>query len=143
MATTEAAAVQHTILELDKKGLRDFGLVTGAILAALFGLFFPWLLERPIPAWPWVIAGVLAAWALVLPLSLRPVYRFWMRLSIVLSRITTPVIMGVVFFIVITPVGFMMRAFGRDVMARQFDAEAKSYRVPAKQRPKDHMERPF
>ena len=143
MATTEAAAVQHTILELDKKGLRDFGLVTGGILAALFGLFFPWVFERPIPTWPWIIAGVLAAWALVLPLSLRPVYRIWMRLSIVLSRITTPIVMGVVFFLVVTPVSLIMRAIGRDALARTLDPEATTYRVPMKQRAKEHMERPF
>ena len=143
MATTEAAAVQHTILELDKKGLRDFGLVTGGILAALFGLFFPWVFERPIPTWPWIIAGVLAAWALVLPLSLRPVYRIWMRLSIVLSRITTPIVMGVVFFLVVTPVALCMRVLGRDALARELDPAATTYRVQMKRRTKEHMERPF
>ncbi len=87
----------HTIPELDRKGLRDFGLVTGAIVAALFGLFFPWVLERSIPIWPWVIAGVLAVWALAAPLTLKPVYRQWMMLGLLLSKITTPIILGAVF----------------------------------------------
>jgi hypothetical protein len=39
----------HTIPALDRNGLRRFGITTGGIIAALFGLFFPWLLERPIP----------------------------------------------------------------------------------------------
>ncbi len=143
MATTERAVAQHVIPELDRKGLREFGLVTGGILAVLFGLFFPWVFARPIPYWPWVIAGVLAAWALAAPITLRPVYRAWMRLAIVLSRITTPIIMGLVYFLVITPVAFIMRLIGRDPMARCFDPNAKSYRIPIKKRPKEHMERPF
>jgi hypothetical protein len=135
--------MEHAIPELDRKGLREFGLVTGGILAALFGLFFPWVFGRPIPYWPWVIAGVLAAWALAAPITLRPVYRAWMRLALVLSRITTPIIMAVVYFVVITPVAFVMRIVGRDPMARRFDPSAKSYRIPIKKRSKEHMERPF
>ena len=40
---------EHTIPELDKKGLREFGLVTGGIVAGLFGLFFPWIFDRAFP----------------------------------------------------------------------------------------------
>ncbi len=69
------SSATHGIPELDRKGLREFGLVTGTIVAVLFGLFFPWLLERAFPLWPWVVFGVLGAWALVAPLSLRPLYR--------------------------------------------------------------------
>ena len=49
----------HIIPELDRKGLREFGFVTGGIVAVLFGLFFPWLLGRTIPVWPWVLCAVL------------------------------------------------------------------------------------
>ena len=143
MATTEKAVIQHVIPELDRKGLREFGLVTGGILAILFGLFFPWIFTRPLPIWPWVSAGVLAAWALAAPITLRPVYRAWMRLAILLSRITTPIIMAVVYFLVITPVAVIMRIVGRDPMARRFDPDAKSYRILIKKRSKEHMERPF
>jgi hypothetical protein len=66
-----------------------------------------------------------------------------MRLALVLSRITTPIIMAVVYFVVITPVAFIMRLIGRDPMARRFDPNAKSYRIPIKKRSKEHMERPF
>lgn len=133
----------HTIPELDRQGLRDFGLVTGAIVAALFGLFFPWLLENSIPIWPWVIAGVLAVWALTAPLTLKPVYRQWMRLGLLLSKITTPIILGVVFFLVIFPTGAIMRLIGYDPMARRLDDSVKSYRVKSQTKPKEHMEKPF
>jgi hypothetical protein len=38
-------AINHKIPELDRKGLREFGLMTGAVVVVIFGLFFPWLLE--------------------------------------------------------------------------------------------------
>ncbi len=133
----------HEIPELDRKGLRDFGLVTGGIIAALFGLFFPWLLEIQIPIWPWVVGGVLAIWALVAPTTLKPVYRGWMKLGLMLSRITTPLILGIVFFLVIMPMGLVMRIFGRDPMTRQFDDSAKTYRVVSHKAPAKNMERPF
>ncbi len=133
----------HEIVELDRKGLRDFGLVTGGIVALLFGLFFPWLLDNRIPLWPWVIAGVLSVWGLAAPMSLQPVYRLWMKLGLLLSRVTTPIILGIVFYLLIWPMGLAMRIFGRDPMARQLDSASKSYRVASHKAPKENMERPF
>ncbi len=133
---------EHEIKELDKKGLREFGLTTGGIVAGLFGLFFPWVLERPIPRWPWVIAGVLVIWGLAAPMSLRPVYRGWMKLGLLLSKVTTPIIMGVVFFLVVTPTGLLRRLSGKDSLARRFEGSA-SYRVPSHKAPIRNLEKPF
>ncbi len=133
----------HTIPELDRKGLREFGLVTGGIFAGLFGLFFPWLLEIGIPLWPWILGGVLALWALVAPASLRPVYYWWMRFALLLSRVTTPIILGVVFFLVILPVALVMKIVGRDPMARRFNERAASYRVSSHRAPRENMEKPY
>ena len=129
--------------ELDRKGLREFGLVTGAIVAGLLGLFFPWLLDVDYPMWPWWIAGLLAIWALVAPESLRTVYRLWMRFGLLLSRITTPIVIGLIFFLMVTPMAFIMRVTGRDPMERRFDDRVKSYRTVSKKAPKSNMEKPF
>lgn len=134
--------MDHEIKTPDRKGLREFGLVTGGIVAVLFGLFFPWLLGRPTPAWPWVIAGVLGAWGLVAPQSLGAVYRGWMKFGLLMSKVTTPVIMGIVFFLVITPIGFVRRLSGKDSLVRRFDNSA-SYRVPSAKPPAKNLERPF
>jgi hypothetical protein len=132
-----------TIPELDNKGLREFGLVTGGVITGLFGLFFPWLLEVGIPAWPFVLGGVLVAWGLLHPSSLRPVYTGWMKFGMLLSRITTPVVMGVVFFLVVLPVGLIMRLAGRDPMARKLEPDRDSYRTPSEKPATQSMERPF
>jgi len=137
------AALPHAIPELDAKGLRRFGITTGAIVAVLFGLFFPWLLENAIPRWPWILAGVLGLWGLVAPVSLRPVYRGWMRFGLIMSRITTPLILGLVFFLAVTPMALIRRLFGIDDMARKFDDAAESYRVKSAKAEKDNLERPF
>jgi hypothetical protein len=137
------ATTAHTLPELDRHGLRQFGIVTSGIIAVLFGLFFPWLFERPTPLWPWVFASALIPWALVAPASLRPVYRLWMRFGLLLSRLTTPVILGIAFFFMILPVALVMRLTGHDPLARRFDDKAESYRVPSHPPKRENMERPF
>lgn len=136
-------SAHDAIPDIDRKGLRSFGLTTGAIVAVLFGLFFPWLLEFKIPLWPWIILVVLGGWALIAPDSLKPVYRGWMRFGLMLSKITTPIIMGLVFFVLILPFGVVLKILGKDPMRRRFDATAGSYRIESDKPTKENLENPF
>ena len=133
----------HPFPLLDDRGLRRFGIVTGAMFAALFGLLFPWLLDRPIPTWPWVVLTVLALAGAFTPRLLRPLYNAWMRAALWMSRLTTPVILGVAFFLVITPFGLVMRAAGKDPMRRRWDRAANSYRVKSRRTTRENLERPY
>jgi hypothetical protein len=133
----------HGIPELDSRGLRRFGLTTGAMLVALFGLAAPWLLGRPYPAWPWWLAGALGLLALIAPGSLRLVYLLWMRAGMLLNRLTTPLILGAAFFAVITPAALVIRALRRDTLARKFDDRATTYRIRSRSATKQTMEKPF
>lgn len=137
------ANAQHEIPELGREGLRRFGLVTGGIVAGLFGLVLPWLLEHALPLWPWVVFGILTGWSFADPSTLRPVYRTWMQFGLLLSRITNPVVLGIVYFGVITPMALVMRVAGRDPMARRLDKTIQSYRVPGRKVAREHMEKPF
>ncbi len=134
--------MEHTIPELNTKGLREFGLVTGGIVAVLFGLFFPWLLEIKIPLWPWILAGLLSAWSLMAPASLRPVYRGWMKFGLFMGKIMTPLILGIIFYLVFFPAGVIMRLFN-DPMRRKLDADLKTYRIKSIEQDKKSMENPF
>ena len=127
----------------DRKGLREFGLVTGALVAALFGLLFPWLLRHPIPTWPWVLAALLATWALIAPGSLRMVYVWWMRFGYAMSRITTPLILGVVFYLVVSPVARVRALLGKDSLKRHFEPSAASYRDASTSRGHNDLEKPY
>jgi len=133
----------HPIPELDRAGLRRFALTTAAIIALLFGLLLPWLFAAGWPIWPWPLAAVLALWGLVAPSGLRPVYRGWMRFGLVLSRLTTPLILSLVFFLLFVPIGLAMRLFGRDPMRRRLQPEAESYREPSQPISPDSFERPY
>jgi len=62
---------------------------------------------------------VLLLAGLTVPARLGPVFRAWMGLAHALSKVTTPVFMGLVYFIVIAPVGILMRAFGRNPVRRE------------------------
>jgi hypothetical protein len=135
--------MQHEIKHLNEKELREFGIVTGAIVAGLFGLFIPWLLEAKMPLWPWILAAVLTVWALVAPATLQPVYRVWMRFGMLIGSVTTPLVLGIAFFVMFLPTGLIMRAFGRDPMARKLDDHAPTYRVPSHKIHAKNMERPF
>lgn len=135
-------AHDHTIPELDSKGLRDFGLTTGAMIAFLFGIVFPWLLDAGFPIWPWVLFAVLALLGLLVPNSLRVVYHVWMRFGLLMSRIMTPLVLGIVFFALVLPMGLVMRMF-RDPMARKFEGTRNSYRVLSVKARRENLERPF
>ena len=131
------------IPELDAAGLRRFALTVGAILAVLFGLFFPWLFGAAWPLWPWVVGGMLATWGLVAPSTLNPVYKLWMRFGLVLHRIMTPLILGIIFYGLFTPIALIMKVIGRDTMARTPDSGMDSYRVISNKPPREKMEKPF
>ena len=127
----------------DKQELRKFGFIFATGLVLIFGLFFPWLLEKASPSWPWIVAAVFAGSALILPQILKPVFIAWMKIGHVLGWINTRIILGVVFFIIFAPVALLMRLFGNDPMHRQLDEAAKTYRINSEKLPRERMERPF
>jgi hypothetical protein len=133
----------NTIETLDAAGYRKFGLITGAIVVVLFGLAIPWLFSLNFPRWPWIFAGVLASWALLLPSTLKPVYIGWMKFGNMMNWINTRIILGIVFYGLILPFGLVMRLFGNDPMKRKLDASVDSYRVPSHNDSKDNVERPY
>jgi len=129
--------------KLDNKTLREFGLITGSILVGLFGLLLPWIFEHNFPKWPWIIAGILWVWALLLPATLNPVYRGWMAVGHVLGWINTRIILGIMFYIIFLPVGLLLKMFGKDPMARKIIKSQESYRVIHSIPKKNHVERPY
>ncbi len=131
------------IKKLDKKGLRDFGLLIGALMPLLFGLAVPLLRRHSIPWWPWAIGAVLIVLALVAPKSLNPIYHGWMWFGLTLNKIETPIVLGIVFYLIVWPMGAIKKIFGEDAMRRKLNPKMDTYRVPSKERTKVSMERPF
>ena len=129
---------------LDNKGLRKFGLTTGAIIVALFAFFFPWVFDvEAWPVWPWIIAGALWLPALIVPVALRPVYATWMKIGHGIGWVNTRIILGLLFYVLVLPMGLIMRLFGNDPMARKRDEASSSYRIKSISEAKDRLEKPY
>jgi hypothetical protein len=101
---------------------RRFGLLVGGAFLGLAGL----------TAWrghsiePWILAAVgsaLLIGALVAPARLEPVRRWWLALAEAISRVTTPVLMGVIYFAIVTPIGWMRRLAGGNRLVRRRTAK--------------------
>lgn len=128
---------------LDKKELRNFGLVFAAGLILFFGLLIPWLIGYAWPVWPWIAAGVFAIFGIIFPIVLSPLNWLWLKIGFVLGWINTRIILGLIFFVILFPISLVMRIIGKDSMHRKLDEMATTYRVSSKSAPKNQIERPF
>jgi hypothetical protein len=135
--------MKHSIEPLDQAGYRKFGLTTGAMVAALFGLLIPWLFSLNYPRWPWLLAALLVTSALLAPRALQPVHAGWMRFGHFMNWINTRLILGVLFYGIFLPFGLGMRLLGKDPMHRKLDDRVSTYRVKSHNDSKDSVERPF
>jgi hypothetical protein len=87
--------------------------------------------------------GVLVAAALAVPRRLGPIQRFWMALAMAISSVTTPVLMGIIYFLIVTPTGWVRRLAGGNRLTRARNATSFWVdRRPQSGRPVD-MERLF
>jgi len=104
---------------------RAFGLVMAGACCLIAGLGFWSGSSR----WPyWLAAAIVFAIAAGLwPAILVPLNRLWFRLGRLLHRVVNPLVMGLLFFVVITPYGLLMRLFGKRPLALEFDRGAASY----------------
>ncbi len=133
----------HEIPKLDKKGLRDFGLILGGMVGLVFGVVLPLIWRHSAPVWPWAVLGVLWVWALAAPLTLNPVYQVWMRFGQALGWVETRIVLGIIFYLIVFPVGLVMRLLGHDPMRKGFDQNLDTYRILSQVRTRESMEKPF
>jgi saxitoxin biosynthesis operon SxtJ-like protein len=104
---------------------RSFG-ITFTVFFLLVGLL-PLVRGGRIRPWPLAVAAVFLVPSLLHPGLLAPLNRVWTRIGLLLHRVVSPVVIGVLFFTTITPMGLVMRWLGRDPLRLGFDADARSY----------------
>ena len=127
---------------VDTKELRIFGLMVGGIFS-IIGLW-PMIFRGDSPrTWALALGGALVGLGLVLPASLRYVHQVWMKIGHVLGWINTRILLGVIFYGLITPMGLVMRLFGKDSMHHALVHEANTYRVIRAPRSRLHMKNQF
>ncbi len=90
-----------------------------------------WPLTRAgeVKLWSLAIAAVFLAAASLAPRALAPLNRLWFRIGILLGKVVTPLVMGILFFVMVTPIGFLMRLFGSDPLRLKRKPAAKSYLI--------------
>jgi len=121
-------ALFQSNLNPSRTELRWFGLLWFPAFSGLAGLS---LYRHGAPALAtalWVVAALTAAVGLIDPRAIRPVYRLTIRATYPLGWIVSHVIVAVAYFLVITPIGYLMR-LSHDPMRRRFDRSATSYWV--------------
>ena len=104
---------------------RNFGLV----------FFFVFLIVR---IWPIISGESIRIWSVAISLVflilglmnskvLTPLNKLWFKFGIILGAIVAPVIMSIIFFLVITPIGLIMKIMGKDLLNKKYDRIKKTY----------------
>lgn len=125
--------MNNTQFDTSTKALREFAYTMAGAFVIIFCVILPWLFSRAIPLWPIVIAVILLLQAIIYPPSLIPVQTLWMRIGGILGWINTRIILGIVFFILLTPIGWLQRVRGKLTYKIGFDKSVVTYKTPRTQ----------
>ena len=104
---------------------RGFGLVMAA--AALIISLWPLAAGGSVRWWLAAIALCFAGLAIFAPRLLAPLNRIWFRFGLMLGAVVAPLVMALLFFLVVTPTGMIMRALGKDPLRQKPDRSAATY----------------
>jgi len=124
------------------KDLRHFGLLVGGVFSVI-GLW-PVVFRGENPRlWALIGGATLMLLGAVVPQSLKQIHAGWMKVGHVLGTINTKIILGIIYYGLVTPMGMVMRLMGKDSMHRVLMQEATTYRVVRAPRPRHHMRNQF
>ena len=130
-------------LKTGRRELRNFGLLVGGVFA-IIGLVM-WARGKPL--YPWFLAPgvVLLLFGAIAPKPLKPVYLVWMSLAMVMGFVVSNVLLLLLFFCAITPVGLIARLAGKDFLGLKLKRESETYWLRREQpsRSPEEYERQF
>jgi|TARA_B100000073_G_C23586436_1_gene514452 hypothetical protein len=118
---------------------KSFGIVF--FIVFLIISIYPMLGGDSLRVWSLAISIIFLILGLLNSKILSPLNKLWFKFGIFLGKIISPIIMGIIFFFVVTPIGYLMRLFKKDVLSLKFNAN-KSYWVK-KNGPKSKMKNQF
>jgi saxitoxin biosynthesis operon SxtJ-like protein len=105
--------------------VRKFGLMFAGIWL-LAAVYFFWK-GRALGGWCLGGAVFFAVTGLFMEPVLAPIQRIWMAFARTLGRLNTGILLGLFFFLVLTPLGLILRLFGKDLLEERIDRTAKTY----------------
>lgn len=128
--------------DIPVKQLRHFGWLMGGFFAIIS--FWPLVFRgEGIRLWAGIIAGAFAVLGMVFPTGLTPIYRGWMFFGEKIGWLNSRILLGLVFYALLTPISFLMVALGKRPLQLKFDPNAETYRVPKEARAANHVLKAF
>jgi hypothetical protein len=118
---------------------RSFGIVF--FIVFLLIAIYPLINSEGLRVWSLIIAIIFLFLGLINSKVLTPLNKLWFKFGILLGRIVSPLIMGVIFFLVVTPIALIMRIIGKDLLNLKFNKD-RSYWIE-KAGPKSKMKNQF
>ena len=118
---------------------RNFGIVF--FIVFLIIALYPLLNNENIRYWSLIISLIFLVLGLINSKILTPFNKLWFKFGIILGKIISPIVMGIIFFLVVTPIGFIMRVLGKDLLNLKYSKD-KSYWIE-KNGPKSKMKNQF
>ena len=118
---------------------KSFGIVFSIVFLLI--AIYPLINNQELRVWSLVIATIFLILGLINSRALTPLNKLWFKFGLLLGRIVSPVIMGLIFFLVVTPIAFAMRIIGKDLLNLKFNKD-KSYWIE-KTGPKSKMKNQF
>lgn len=115
-------------MNVSKADLRKFGVGLAVLLPVLFYGILPWIFGLERSAWPLVAGGGVLLVAVLFPAGLRPVYRALMWVAVPLGRFNSVLLLSLVYFVMVVPMGVIMRLVGKDPIPKKFDPSVSTYR---------------
>ena len=119
---------------------KSFGIVFFIVFFII--ALFPLINNSEIRIWAVIISLIFLILGLINSKILTPLNKAWFKFGIFLGKIISPIIMGVIFFLVVTPIGLFMRLLGKDVLNLKLNKKKGSYWIE-KVGPKSKMKNQF
>jgi len=119
-------------LKLDNITLKKFGITMGIAFLVITLLVF--LKHKSLNLAVSIISVIFFSLAFTFPVLLKPVYIFWMKLAFVLGWINTRLILLIIFYLIFTPIGLVMRLLGVDLLARKIEKNRETYWIKKEKR---------
>jgi len=130
-------------LRLSEKELKKFGLLVGSVFVVLsgIGIYRGWSI---VGTGTLLLAGiVLLSCGMFLPESLKQAYRVWMAAAFAIGWLVSRLILLILFYFVLTPVGFLARIFEKEFLDTDFRKKKESYWIPKPANKKINYEKLF
>ena len=125
--------------DIKKSSNRSFGIVFFVVFLLI--ALYPLTYDGEIRLWSLIISAIFLILGLLDSKILAPLNKIWFKFGILLGKIVSPLIMGIIFFLVVTPIGLIMRLLGKDVLNLKYNKN-KSYWIE-KNGPKSKMKNQF